>query len=149
MSKKNIRNAFLFAVLAATTITQALAAEEPLQRSKRMNLRSSVGNYGAFKEHGPVTVKNVALYEHPEGGWAIEMEFRESITTPCATTNATKRVTQWQWRHVLKGFNVTHHNALLNALMSAQAQGKKVIMVLRDCHPKFGAHLGGLKILGD
>jgi hypothetical protein len=92
--------------------------------------------------HGPFTIKKLARYW--DGGQKTTVHVNEKMNTLCATSDQEGKVTYYY------GNNYEMNNTLTSLLMAAQAQNKKIMLLIdRDCHSTYGKNLHGVEILSN
>ncbi|MBW3695091.1 hypothetical protein EK599_05270 [Vibrio sp. T187] len=90
---------------------------------------------------GPYTVKSVT--RNIDGIHRVAIEFNEDLDTTCNLNNTMGWATN-------TGNNYTLVDSMLSLALAAQAQNKKVnIMLGGSCHSTFGLNLWGITILSD
>ena len=100
--------------------------------------------FAAFSWQGPFTVKHVET-GYINNAAVITVTLNEKIKTGCSQADSKGIMSYWStdihpW-----------HTQYQSALLSAQAQGKQVMIYVNgsDCNTHFGAKMHGVKVLNE
>ncbi|MGF1749348.1 hypothetical protein [Vibrio cionasavignyae] len=107
-----------------------------------LNLHATTNAGSGQKWYGPYTVDKVARYW--DGNHRMSVHVTETPNTTCDVTNTQQLATYYY------GTSITFMQQFVSVLMAAQAQNKKVMLLLDyTCHTTYGLNLHGIEILSN